>query len=169
MIRMRTWSAVVVAALLLSICLETPPSMAGAAREMSDERAGNYYNNQFCPMLRSLRTFDRKIWHGRRYVHYAEIRRRLPEVHRISRVSSRAWREWSRDLSNPPADWPDAVAHQADRLAHLNHRAARLRTSQGSASARRWIDLQRTINEIDWGNYAAVLRSRLGLSRNPCT
>lgn len=134
---------------------------------MTQFRAGAYYTHDVCPISRAQDRFYRQIWHGRERISKREVARRLQELKRLSGDYADAAYNWSRDLYNPPADWPSNVARLVHRLANVNLRLSDLLYGQAAAgSARRWLNLNGRINNLPWGHLAANIRVRLDLPRH---
>jgi hypothetical protein len=153
-----------IAALLFTLLPSEVVAVGEEEEPMTIERAGAYYTNHVCPVIRAGQKYSRQIWKGRNTIPMREVRRRLPEIRRYAPPYARARYNWARDLYNPPAPWPGNVAGLVQRLADTNVRASDLLWLQSEArTAARWARLNERINDLP--SPAGTIRARLNLPR----
>lgn len=163
------WRLALGSALLAVVAslLAPSPSSHAAAGTMGKQRAADYYMDSVCPANRAANRFSWRVWLGRDSITYREIRRRLPEIRRETRLYRDALRKSAAALKNPPKSWPEPPDTLVSRLAGkttrevgaLNH-AAIAKTARYWA---RWIRVYyraaRRINE------PPKIRAALGLPK----
>lgn len=142
----------------------TPTTGAVAAdRTMSIKRAGNYYQRTACALNQAGDRFDRTVGNPRSY---AEIRRRLPELHRASDRLGQAFYRYGNRLFGPPNDWPSRVSGPVRLNARAAIRAGNvLAIAAQERSPRAWFkEFQQVVRKArDMGNTSAQIRSLLRL------
>ncbi|MDO9496952.1 MAG: hypothetical protein Q7J48_14700 [Nocardioides sp.] len=137
---------------------------ATARAEMSKERAGRYYLASACPANAVADTFYRKIWKGRQTISKSEVRRRLPELKKLSRGFAVSEARFARRLLNPPAKWPLEVRPIVKRLANKSIIFATRRWKQGNVrTAGRWLYWNGQANEVNFGRLSVRIRAKLDL------
>lgn len=154
-----------IAALLLGLAATTLTAAPATARaEMSETRAGRYYMQIACPLGAAANTFYKKVWKGRQTISKREVRRRLPELKKLTKAYANADAKFARRLFNPPADWPQEVSSLVNRLANKHVTYSTRRFKQAAAvNAGQWLYWNGQSNNVDFGTLAARIRAKLDL------
>lgn len=156
--------AMIVCSVAMSLSVTLVGSPARAEGEMSQQRAGAYYLKHACRSAAADKVYFRSIFKGAKSISVSEVKRRLPELRKISAKNSRAQYEWAKRLLNPPADWPTDVQGLPEKLADRNIVAAdALRAAGYASSAAEWIRYYNKDKNLAFGSYAAQIRARLEL------
>jgi hypothetical protein len=137
---------------------------ATARAEMSQERAGRYYLASACSANAVADRFYRKIWKGRQTISTSEVRRRLPELKKLSKGFAISEARFARRMLNPPAKWPEEVRPIVKRLANKTVIFATRRWKQAHvATAGRWLYWNGQANKVNFGRLSARIRAKLDL------
>jgi hypothetical protein len=114
---------------------------ASGADSMSEAHAGRYYLRHVCASNDAVDHFYQRIWHGRKWIRRAEIRRRLTEIRKVSRRLGHAEHRFAAALYNPPAPWPSEIRRPVNRMAGKTARTATVAFRMGSAAnAQAWMN-----------------------------
>ena len=85
---------------------------------MSQNQAGRYYLDAVCDYNVKGDRYNEVLFPGNsKRLSFAEARRRLPALQRASRMWADADYKFARNLSNPPAAWPEDIQGPVDRFA----------------------------------------------------
>ena len=140
------------------------PASARAADVMGKDQAGDAYLKAVCIGNDASAVFAKRVWHGRRHIYAPEVRRRLPELRRLSGRYAYELQREARLLFNPPADWPTDVADLVKRVATVSAKDSYFRQRQASAgTARAWLRFNGKSNDLSPGTAPAEIRAILDL------
>lgn len=161
-----TAAAIIGAVFVALLGLGAPVASARTDVEMTQQQAGKEYLSAVCTANEAIDRYNKRLLRGRDSITFNEIRRRLPELRRLSLALSRAIAKTARALLKPPAAWPYFVADTVRFLANSNLRESRLLSRAGHAgNALRWDNLtQRAYDEARAGLRASQkVRAKLDL------
>lgn len=154
------------ALVLASVVIALVPAGSAVAQEdeMTIQQAGRYYMKSICAYNGALNRFNGGVWGDRDRIEPAEVRRRLPELKRLSEAYSVGIYNHARRLYNPPAEWPVEVRSliRAMSKVETQHADIRLRQS-GVLNAAGWLNLNGQANRLPGNNRYTEVRARLNL------